>query len=50
MQLAQVEDKRKNFRLQEALLNGINSVEQGVAGVVLLVMQLKTKHRNLVVD
>ena len=30
---AQVEDKRKNFRLQESLLNGINSVEQGVLGV-----------------
>ena len=30
---AQVEDKRKNFRLQEALLNGITSVEKGVAGV-----------------
>ena len=30
---AQVEDKRKNFRLQEALLNGINSVEKGVLGV-----------------
>ena len=30
---AQVEDKRKNFRLQEALLNGINSVEKGVVGV-----------------
>ena len=29
--VAQVEDKRKNFRLQEALLNGINSVEKGVA-------------------
>ena len=30
---AQVEDKRKNFRLQESLLNGINSVEQGVLNV-----------------
>lgn len=30
---AQVEDKRKNFRLQESLLNGINSVEQGVLSV-----------------
>ena len=30
---AQVEDKRKNFRLQEALLNGITSVEKGVVGV-----------------
>ena len=30
---AAVEDKRKNFRLQTALLNGIQSVERGVVGV-----------------
>jgi len=30
---AAVEDKRKNFRLQTALLDGIQSVEKGVVGV-----------------
>ena len=30
---AAVEDKRKNFRLQSALLDGIQSVEKGVVGV-----------------
>ena len=28
-----VEDKRKNFRLQSALLDGIQCVEKGVVGV-----------------
>jgi len=29
----QVEERRENFRLQESLLNGINSIEKGIVGV-----------------